>query len=282
MRLRFGSLRDLVIGITLALPDGTLAKSGGKVVKNVAGYDLNKLYVGSYGTLAVITESTFKLRPLPEQSVTVSLTAKNSARLTALAQRVRASELQPAAFVLISNLLAERVAPKSAVDTLLMRFADNQAAVTYQLQWLRQAYADEYDYMEVCGDKEADLWTNVNDLDEQASFAIRLSVPLSAAVAVYEQLLDENRYTVAVSPDSGIVRAAWDGSDDAAVAFIKRWRAAAQRIGGTLFIEKAPTLVRQRADAWGEVGAAEQLMKAIKSKFDPQSILNPGRFVAGI
>src|SRR5438045_7700459 len=84
LRAAFGSLRDLIIGITVALPDGTLAKSGGKVVKNVAGYDLPKLFTGSFGTLGVITRATFRLHPLPHAVESLEFLAPDATVLAAL------------------------------------------------------------------------------------------------------------------------------------------------------------------------------------------------------
>src|SRR3989449_10860772 len=93
LRVRFGALRDLIIGITLALPDGTLAKSGGKVVKNVAGYDLPKLATGSLGTLGVITEAVFRLYPLPRDVCSMSLTAASTDTLCQIVLAVQDSRL---------------------------------------------------------------------------------------------------------------------------------------------------------------------------------------------
>lgn len=282
LRCGYGTPRDYVIGLKLAHADGRHSKSGGRVVKNVAGYDLNKLYVGSYGTLAVITEATFKLRPLPEKSVTIALTPKKNKRLTAMAQQGQAAELQPAAFVLTSMRFEELFGAGQGIETLLFRFADNEATVIDQAEWLRRVCGDEYARTEVSGNDEAALWRKVSDFDDHAGCAARLSVPLSATIAAYESLFDEGDCNVMADLGSGIIRAVWDGRDDAAIAFINRQRAAVQKLGGTLFVEKASASIRQHVDAWGEAGAGERLMKTVKEKFDPQGILNPGRFVAGI
>src|SRR5262250_1117896 len=97
LRLRFGALRDLVIGVTLALPDGTLASSGGKVVKNVAGYDLPKLATGALGTLAVITRAVFRLHPVPQNSRTVTIAAQNADDAQKLILAIQDSKLAHAA-----------------------------------------------------------------------------------------------------------------------------------------------------------------------------------------
>jgi glycolate oxidase FAD binding subunit len=282
LRCGYGTPRDYVIGLKLAHADGSRSKSGGRVVKNVAGYDLNKLYVGSYGTLAVITEVTFKLRPLPERSLTLALTPKHAEGLRAIARQIIAAELQPGSFVLTTMMFEEWFGPERVFDTLLLRFADNDAAVKSQIDWLRQACGQAYAIAEVSGAAELALWAKINDAGDGSKYAVKMSVPLSQAVDVYESSLDDRAINVTANLGSGVIRAAWDGINDAAIRMIEHRRVATEKIGGTLFIEKAPLLVRQQVDAWGEVGTGERLMKAVKEKFDPQGILNPGRFVAGI
>jgi len=252
------------------------------VVKNVAGYDLNKLYVGSYGTLAVITEVTFKLRPLPERSVTAALMAKGTQRLAAIARQVQTSELQPASFVLTSVRPKEMPGSNQPGETLLLRFADNEASVSDQAERLRRLCSDEYNLAQVSGDDESALWNSMWKVDDPLSCAVRLSVPLAATLDVYENLSADRGCSVTADLGSGIVRAIWNSEPSGASAIINRHGATARKHSGTLFVEKAPLAVRQQVDAWGKVGAGERLMKAIKEKFDPQGILSPGRFVAGI
>src|SRR5262245_25601259 len=148
LRLGFGTPRDYVIGLKLAHADGTQSKSGGRVVKNVAGYDMNKLYVGSYGTLAIITELTVKLRPLAERDSTILISSKNLALLFQLANRVLASELQPASIVLSKRLQA---LPN---DSLMIRFIDSEASVTNQMNWVMRE-VDESGEATVLSDGEA-------------------------------------------------------------------------------------------------------------------------------
>ncbi|HJQ23969.1 MAG TPA: FAD-binding oxidoreductase [Blastocatellia bacterium] len=272
LRCGYGTPRDYVIGLKLAHTDGRESKSGGRVVKNVAGYDLNKLYVGSFGTLAVITEVTFKLRPLPEQCVTVALMAHPSERITGLARQIIATELQPVACVLSFATGAE---------SLLLRFADNTAAVKAQRDELQKARGKAYQTTEVSGAGEAALWAKLNDLDCASQIALRMSVPLSKTVDLYEDLINDKAAAVMADLGSGIVRAAMNATAEVA-ATIKQRRAAVAKLGGTLFIEKAPLEVKRQVDAWGEVGTSVRLMHAVKEKFDPHGILNPGRFIAEI
>lgn len=287
LRLGFGTPRDYVIGLKLAHADGSESKSGGRVVKNVAGYDLNKLYVGNYGTLAVITELTFKLRPLPERSSTLMITSRNRGPLFLLAKQVLASELQPA-----SVFLTRRLSPAGVElpdDAMLIRFIDNEAAVEHQLKWIC-ASAGESTTTNLSETDAATVWSEVADFDERA-IGVRLSLPTSAIPEEFERAFLGHPECVACADiGAGIIRVAFDADEQAdeqeyeqfGAAQIRKLRANAAAAGGTLVIERAPVDVRREADAWGDVGSTASLMRSLKDKFDPQSLLNPGKFVAGI
>jgi glycolate oxidase FAD binding subunit len=280
LRLGFGTPRDYVIGLKLAHADGTESKSGGRVVKNVAGYDMNKLYAGSYGTLAIITELTFKLRPLPERATTILITSDSRGLLFKLATQVLAAELQPASVVLTKGLSLKRAASLPPGDALLIRFIDNEQAVAHQVEWVMRA-VDQADKAAVLSASEAGaVWAEVADFDGRAA-RVRTSVPLSAIPAEFEKALLINVECVAMADiGAGIIRVAFDSDERSVVDQIKLLRANATAAGGTLAIEKAPVEVRREVDAWGDVGPASSLMRTIKESFDPQSILNPGRFVS--
>lgn len=284
LRLGFGTPRDYVIGLKLAHADGTRSKSGGGVVKNVAGYDLNKLYVGSYGTLAVITELTFKLRPAPERNSTLMITARNRGPLFMLAKKMLASELQPASVVLTRSLSPQDF--RLPQHALLIRFIDNEATVEHQLRAVRESAGDGYEISELSETEAQAVWAEVADFN-QGAIRVRASVPLSAVPAEFEKAIIPLFECVAcVDIGVGIIRVAFDADEDAdekdAAGQIERLRAGVESSGGTLVIEKASTGTRREADAWGDVGSTARLMRSLKEKFDPQSLLNPGKFVAGI
>jgi glycolate oxidase FAD binding subunit len=243
---------------------------------------MNKLYVGSFGTLAVITELTFKLRPLPESSATVVVSGKHRKSLIEFAKRILASELQPSSFFLTGRLFAGVPGTSVGDDALLLRFIESEAAVKHQLDWIERAVGNEYQCA-LMNEVQSELtWQAVADVDSRAANAVRISVLVSVASAALERLLATCECVSVADLGVGIIRMAFDGNEESAIETIKRLRADAAALGGTLFIERASAVVRQRADAWGEVGATAGLMKSIKAKFDPLSLLNPGRFVAGI
>ena len=281
LRLGFGTPRDYVIGLKLAHADGTESKAGGQVVKNVAGYDMNKLYVGSYGTLAIITELTFKLRPLAERIATMMISSKSRGQLFDLATRVLASELQPAS-VVFARRLSVSLASGLPDDVLLIRFINSEPAVEHQLNWVGRAL-DDTSSGTVLTPGEADaVWAAVADLDQQ-DVRVRLSVPLSTVPAEFEKALLAHSECVATADiGAGIIRMAFDADAASAVAKIKRLRAHADSVNGSLVIERAAAEVRRQSDAFGDIGSRAGLMRAIKSRFDPKGLLNPGRFVSGI
>lgn len=276
LRLGFGTPRDYVIGLRLAHADGNESRSGGKVVKNVAGYDMNKLYVGSYGTLAIVTEITFKLRPLPERSSTLLITSKYRGPLFHIAKRVLISELLPASVV-----LARRVSTLPD-DALLIRFIDSEASVANQVDSVL-ALLDGTSSAKILNETEAGaIWAEIADID-QHSIGVRFSVPISAVPAEFEKAFLAHLECVAAADiGTGIIRVAFDTDEHLAVDQIKRLRVNAAAAGGALFVEKAPQSIMQMVDAWGDVGGTAALMRSLKERFDPQSMLSPGRFVCGI
>lgn len=283
LRLGFGTPRDYVIGLKLAHADGNESKCGGRVVKNVAGYDMNKLYVGSFGTLAVITELTFKLRPLEERDVTLVVSARSEASLLEFARRVLASELQPASVFLTKRLVDDLIGSREEEDALLIRFIDNEAAVNHQVDWVKRAtdHDNELKLTLLTGDQGEPIWRRIADLDRRAANTARISVPVSTVESVLAKLAPAG-CAAAVDLGLGIIRIAFDEDVSKTADTIKRWRFDVAGAGGSLFVERASSAVRQEVDAWGDAGPVSSLMKTIKAKFDPESILNPGRFVAGI
>jgi glycolate oxidase FAD binding subunit len=278
LRLAFGTPRDYVIGLRLAHIDGTESKSGGRVAKNVAGYDLNKLYVGSFGTLAVITGLNIKLRPLPECEASLQITAGKPARLFDLAKRLFASEAQPASIFLTSRLPAV-----SGGESLLIRFIESKEAVEYQLNVVKRLLDEDFQAATLNDEDAEKVWRQAVNVDGLADIAVRLSLPLSTVAEGFRKLrtMHEGGFASA-DVGVGIIRLSFEAQGSRAVEMIRAMRAEAARLGGTLFIERAPSLVREEADAWGDVGNLGSLMKGVKRNFDPQSLLNAGRFVSGI
>jgi glycolate oxidase FAD binding subunit len=242
LRLAYGGLRDLIIGVTLALADGTIASSGGKVVKNVAGYDLPKLATGSLGTLGVITRAVFRLHPVPRNTRTLTIALEDAGAMQRLINSLLGARLSPAA-VQVRN---------GNVDILLEGTLDGIAA---QESTIRKFGTVREGSPAVWRCREA-LWDHAPIVKFTA-----LPSTISAAAAPFSRF---------VIQATGIGYAHYDGD-------VLELRTALERNGGSLMILGATKL-----DAWGFEGDALPLMRAVKEQLDPKGTLNPGRFVGGI
>lgn len=285
-RLRFGGVRDQLIGLRVALPDGTLARGGGKVVKNVAGYDLPKLFVGALGTLGVIVSATFRLYPLPAVSRTVLFAASEAGPLCDLALRVNASTLVPMAMDVVSPE-AEGGSPRLAV-----RFESGiQEAVADQIEALA-ALAGALSPGEVlAGDGEAAFWRRADEAVPQGdagdgSLLLKASVLPTEIAGWLSTLLRTTREAKLdarsrAHAGHGIAYVRIAGDADALASVVGPLREAAHAGRGSLVVQDAPPELLRRLDVWGPVAALE-VMRRMKQQFDPNATLNPGRFVRGI
>jgi glycolate oxidase FAD binding subunit len=292
-RLRYGGVRDQLIGLRVALPDGTIAKGGGKVVKNVAGYDLPKLYTGALGTLGVIVGATFRLYPRLPYARTVVLPASTPEPLGELAVRAINSTLVPA----VVDMFGPGLAPDEAACALVMRFESGvEASVTEQaaaLLGMADALAARALTLE--GEDESALWRNADAAlptgdARDGSLLVKVSL-LPAEVGPWLAALAEHTSSAGVTvtwrahAGHGLVFARLDGdngSDQETLArAVRTLRQEAEvRKGTVVVLDGQPELLRQ-IDVWGPIPALD-VMRRIKARFDPNGILNPGRFVGGI
>jgi len=276
LRVRFGALRDLIIGITLALPDGTLAKSGGKVVKNVAGYDLPKLATGSFGTLGVITEAVFRLYPLPRETRSVSFTADSAETLGKLVLAVQDSKL---AFTGLQLRAQSAGAPE-----LDVRFEGTPAGNQAQAGYLKQLAAGAAPV-----ETPGDAWLARQALWEGAQPALvaKFSV-LPAQLSLLCELVQRAAQPLGlawkvVGQAIGVGLLRLEGQDaqtlpSAALSL----RGDLEKLKGSLVVLHCPRTVKRQLDVWGSPGDALPLMVRVKQQLDPAGTLNPGRFVGGI
>jgi glycolate oxidase FAD binding subunit len=282
LRLRYGSLRDLIIGITVALPDGTLAKSGGKVVKNVAGYDLAKLFTGALGTLGVIVQAIFRLHPLPRETRSLTFSGTPAA-LNQLLLSIQAARLTPLGLQL-------RAAPGGA--RLDVSFDGTAAGIQAQLDQVRQLAAP----FPSPSDSPADIWTSHQAIWDGAVSAprrlvARLSVLPSriAAVCALIELSAAARslawQMVVQGVGAGYVRLEGDEPALRATLLALREELAGtgeSKPGGTIVALGCPLAVKRGLDVWGPAADAQPVMVRIKQRFDPDGTLNPCRFLGGI
>jgi glycolate oxidase FAD binding subunit len=291
LRCGYGTPRDWVIGMRVAHADGSVTKAGGKVVKNVAGYDLCKLYTGSFGTLGMIGELSFKLRALPPGEQTLLFYAKESSDLCALASRIIDSDAQPAALELFSSRAGEPGSSGGAERfSLALRFINEAETIQAQAAEAMRLGHD-FKHAMLSPGEAADFWRNYQSSETASHWGIilRLSVlptDLATMIAEIERLLPIS--SLRVHAAQGVIRLHTE--TQALDGFKKRerpkriaeLRQRAQGRGGQLLILRASEEIKSQLDVWGDVGPTAHLMRALKEKFDPQAQLNPGRFVTGI
>ncbi len=297
LRLGFGQPRDWILGIEVATTDGKVVRSGGRVVKNVAGYDLTRLFVGSLGTLGVITSLNVKVRPQPATELSAVIRSNDRNALWKLASATLAHDIMPVALELASADAA-RAAGIDVVgraDLLCVRFAGEDSDVREQMLAF-EALATEHRLHapEHIGFESVQaLWTGLTDLPARgAPVVLKISVPptklpdaSSDTIAELSAIMEEVSYIA--SPAFGTLHLLLDGViDDARIdtlaASIASLRNSVAEEHGELTILRAPNTLKQRVNVWSTVGSSERLMIATKRLFDPHGTLNPGRFVAGI
>ena len=273
LRLKFGGLRDLIIGMTIVLADGTIARTGGKVVKNVAGYDLHKLMIGSLGTLGVIAEVNFRLHPVEEHARTWTAVAPGAEIFAAPLRALMDSQMTPSCVQVRTSrqecALDVRIAGLPAcLDEYAARMQDifGQIAVTESSESVWQARQQLFD-------KSAAVVLKVSLLPNELC---TISTELQQGAAA--EALD----IATVGHATGLMTVALHGAPDAAMALIERLRTRVADCGGSVIALQIPENLCGKVDVWNCNSGALPLMREIKRRFDPNRILNPGRFVGNI
>lgn len=275
LRQRYGGVRDQLLGITFVRADGQIVKAGGRVVKNVAGYDLMKLFTGSYGTLGVITQVTFRLYPMQSASKTVVLTGESNAVQKA-ADILRGSALTPTQADLISTKLVSQLDLGKGLG-LVVRFESIVQSVEEQSNRLLEVGKELGLQGGVYSTSdEIELWQRLQHqihIDgETRAIVCKIGV---MPTAISEVLNQAEVGFVHMSSGLGMLRFASEKG-------VEAMRLLCQKYSGFLSVLEAPTAIKQQIDLWGYGGNALELMRQIKQQFDPKDILNPGRFVGGI
>jgi glycolate oxidase FAD binding subunit len=279
-RARFGSVRDLLIGISVIRADGALVRGGGKVVKNVAGFDMPKLMCGSLGTLALIATATFRLHPLPELARTVVVPSCRAEQLRKLLARVKLGQLEPTSVVGLST--------EPGRFEVALRFEGFAAGVTQQVARFAELQRAVGEKCEPLSDADAQAWWMRQD-DARMRGELRAKVAalptqieeiLPRLDAIREHLSDA-RFVWYASLGLGFLSGT--PSDLAAASrALAEARSHLQKAGGTLVLQSGSPTLRSSIGEWGTNPEAFPIMQRMKERFDPQQRLNPGRFVGGI
>ena len=255
-RMRYGAVRDLILGVSIVRSGGELARSGGKVVKNVAGFDLPKLVCGSLGTLGLIAAATIRVHPLPEAEASLIVRSLSSEQVPQLLDKIRAAQIEPAAMV------ASRTGPDRWDVAVL--FEGFEAGVKQQEAKLRAvAPADR-----------CDPWADHAALRERGELRLKISALPTALPQVESELFSRlPGARAAWYPTLGLGFVSMDAAPIAAeLEFARR--------SFRVVVEAAPA--GSTLDRWGPPPQSLRLQKAVKARLDPEGLLAPGSFVGGI
>ena len=249
LRLRYGTARDYLIGLRVALPDGSLARSGGRVVKNVSGYDMNKLHVGALGSLGVIVEASFKVFPRPLSEHSLQVRCGGFAEAWAEAERALSAPMLPVALEVVTE------GDGYSVTARLAGTESGVARIAAELSWDRAPEG----FWAAHSQQGSQTWA-------------RISIRAGGLRPLLESLPAGSKWIA--QPGTGVAH--W--FDFEATALVTA-RAAAEASGGSVVILAAPPALKAEAGAWGSPPATAGLMRQVRDAFDPGRTLSPGRYL---
>jgi glycolate oxidase FAD binding subunit len=277
-RYRYGTIRDLIIGITVVLQNGTVAKAGGKVVKNVAGYDLSKLFTGSLGTLGVIATANFRLHPRPEASRTVAVEVGDPRQAQAAAQAIVHSQVEATAIELHYGENEKLLA------VLLESIPGGIDAKAETASFLLKQFGE----VRTLSDEEADHLGPLTPPEIADEVVLKIGAPPVDLTAVLETVLGAAERKGFAHPritghaGTGVTLVGFSGeNEDGAAGFVEEMREIWVRRGGNVTLQRAPLTLKQRVSTWDNGGDYLGLVRRVKEKFDPRGGMNPGRFLGG-
>ena len=295
-RLRYGSTRDLVIGLHVVQANGEVARSGGRVVKNVAGYDLNKLYIGSLGTLGIIVEANFKLHPLPVAERTLLLSFVNAADAMQTVIAILGSLLIPSAIELIdpgaAGDMRDFFGLKLPVNgySLAINFEGSISAIDRQMDEARLLAGKHGALLadDLTGQEQDAFWNVVRE-HTQGSVTCKAAI-LVSQVAAYLQTVEqicrrhELETAIVAHAGNGILYIELRPADatQRLVQAIAELRLHAQEARGSLVVERCPIELKRLISVWGEPGSDFYMMQRLKQQFDPKGTFVKGRFLGGL
>lgn len=302
MRAMYGSARDLLVATRMVYPDGTILRTGQKVVKNVAGYDMNKLFIGSMGTLAVFTELTFRLRPLPAYESLILLTSETVQPLIALQGQLLDSTLEPSALELLSPTIVQSIiTPGGKADYgMAIAFEDVDKSVHYQIeQVVKMSQELGIEHVNTLFQAAAkDWWASYKAqvLPSGRINADNLQISLKTA-SLLTQVGEIVEWVHQQSEASGVKALVFGGGytgvgsihllassseENNLIDLSQRIQRELEERGAQTVVYLAPNRLKPDLLVWGKEKPYVKLLKGIKEKIDPGWILNPGRYVGGI
>ena len=304
-RLLYGTARDWVLGMRVALPSGELIRCGGKVIKNVSGYDMNKLFIGSLGTLGIITELSLKLLPMPAVRSAVVASFPDCATAARVVAAALESFLLPEALDLLNPEALRLIAPRIGIDVpagawgLAVALAGSAETVERQTREFAHRFAEDNGRATPIPGGRAELaWQairNVFDLlpvPPGSPLLCKIAVPIGRApdlALAAESFAARHGMTLAslTQAGSGVV---WAGfligpsapPTEVLADLVSALRREAESAQGSLVLYDGPPALKAQVDAWGKPGDGFEAMRRLKAEFDPRALCNPGRFLGGI
>jgi glycolate oxidase FAD binding subunit len=291
-RLGFGTLRDYVIGISTVNDEGQVVKAGGRVVKNVAGYDLCKLHVGALGTLGIISQVSLKLRPLLGGRALVSFGCE-SAALGRLLDQLYQTRTRPVCLDVLNTAAVGVVARAAGVNLpeapwlVAVGFEDNADAVGWQVRRLLEELApgDIHGLEARAGEASAPLWRSLVEHTAVGPLIFKANLLPQAVEAFCQQAaMFAEPMRLHAHAGSGIVRGHLEGdlTLERAAAMLKELTDVAVRAEGNLVLTRCAVAWKRQLPVWGRERGDLWLMRRVKEQLDPRHLFNPGRFVGGI
>lgn len=286
LRIRYGTPRDLLLGIRFVQADGTVTWGGAKVVKSVTGYDIPKLMAGSLGTLGVFVDAALRLHPLPDAEATWVITSLTSEGVGGLLTSILASSLQPNRLQIVS--ISAAIPPSDRTLMLAVSFGSVSEAVRTQGETLLAMARREGGRVT---SETPEFWSRPAEWLADSTLVLKVAALLSETPALCAEIqrlagAAGVSATICGEAGNGALRAGFKGAisaDEWDEKVVSPLRARVTSSGGSVVVETAPRELKERLDVWGplEPGALA-IMKGLKAEFDPLGILNPGRFVDGI
>ena len=295
---RFGGIRDWVIGMSVVLADGTLTKTGGRVVKNVQGYDLHRLHTGAFGTLGVIVSVALKLVPVPESTQTVAMWFDRMGSAADAAVDVDRSNLTVEAAQLFTGSRAVGAIRELAADRhmeldmasgdpgylMLVQVSGSKAALNRQLNELTglAGTVPATGYEVLSGAHEADIWWYAGETGDAATVSLRIAAKQTTSLDLMsrlERLIGQTHTSSIFDVGYGSLQFNVEEIDDiSAVKFLKEAKQTIRDANGSVTIERCPIAVKKGIDIFGVDSSSAKIMESMKEQFDPKRTLNPGRF----
>jgi glycolate dehydrogenase FAD-binding subunit len=305
-RLLYGSARDMMIGAKAVFPNGDIVVSGGKTVKNVSGYDMCKLLIGSFGTLGILCEMTFKLLPLPEKEATLGVSFAALEDADEFVRELRGGQLIPSSIEILNGLAVQKM------GTSISMPPNGNYLVAVGLEGVAESIDRQVSEMSEMGRKHGTLEAVTLDAEKHQAFwvalrdfSLRLMGEDSNVISMKSNFLISKCGEVLGSYEkiaqglgahcafvshagNGIVYShalpgkSFRSKVDSFVELIEKLTAEAVKNGGSLVVESSPLSIKKRVDVWGPSRSDYPVVRRLKERIDPAGILNIGRFVGGI